>query len=322
MVEVAMIRYCTQRLVESVLVLILMSFLIYAIMALMPGDPIDIMVQSDPNLTTADAVRLKALYGLDRPLGERYANWFSSAIQGDFGYSRIHNRPALDILVPRLANTAWLMLASLVLSLILALPIGVYSALRPHSRTDYLINFMALGGISVPVFWLALMLIVVFSVWLGWFPAGGMHTVGDSSLIDSARHMVLPVITFSVASIGGLTRYVRAAMMEVMRHDYIRTARAKGLSKNTVVFKHALRNAMIPVVTVLALSFGTLFSGALITETMFSYLGMGKLIYDAIIGNDYNMALVSLLFATALVLICNLAADLAYAWRDPRISYR
>ena len=322
MVEVAMIRYCTQRLVESVLVLILMSFLIYAIMALMPGDPIDIMVQSDPNLTTADGVRLKALYGLDRPLGERYANWFSSAIRGDFGYSRIHNRPALDILVPRLANTAWLMLASLVLSLILALPIGVYSALRPHSRTDYLINFMALGGISVPVFWLALMLIVIFSVWLGWFPAGGMHTVGDSSLIDSARHMVLPVITLSVASIGGLTRYVRAAMMEVMRHDYIRTARAKGLSMNTVVFKHALRNAMIPVVTVLALSFGTLFSGALITETMFSYLGMGKLIYDSIIGNDYNMALVSLLFATALVLICNLAADLAYAWLDPRISYR
>ena len=149
-----------------------------------------------------------------------------------------------------------------------------------------------------------------------------MHTVGDSSLIDSARHMVLPVITLSVASIGGLTRYVRAAMMEVMRHDYIRTARAKGLSMNTVVFKHALRNAMIPVVTVLALSFGTLFSGALITETMFSYLGMGKLIYDSIIGNDYNMALVSLLFATALVLICNLAADLAYAWLDPRISYR
>ena len=214
------------------------------------------------------------------------------------------------------------MAASLVLSLILALPIGVYSALRPHSRTDYLINFMALGGISVPVFWLALMLIVIFSVWLGWFPAGGMHTVGDSSLIDSARHMVLPVITLSVASIGGLTRYVRAAMMEVMRHDYIRTARAKGLSMNTVVFKHALRNAMIPVVTVLALSFGTLFSGALITENMFSYLGMGKLIYDSIIGNDYNMALVSLLFATALVLICNLAADLAYAWLDPRISYR
>ena len=322
MVEAAMTRYSIQRLAESVIVLIVMSFLIYAIMALMPGDPIDIMVQSDPNLTSADAARLKALYGLDQPLSERYANWFLSAVRGDFGYSRIHNRPALEILVPRLANTTWLMAASLVLSLILALPIGVYSALHPYSRTDYLINFMALGGISVPVFWLALMLIIVFSVWLGWFPAGGMHTVGDNSLIDSARHMVLPVITLSIASIGSLTRYVRAAMMEVMRHDYIRTARAKGLSTKTIVFKHALRNAMIPVVTVLALSFGSLFSGALITETMFSYLGMGKLIYDSIIGNDYNMALVSLLFATALVLVRNLAADLAYAWLDPRISYR
>ena len=147
-------------------------------------------------------------------------------------------------------------------------------------------------------------------------------TIGDNCLIDRARHMVLPVITLSIASIGSLTRYVRAAMMEVMRHDYIRTARAKGLSTKTIVFKHALRNAMIPVVTVLALSFGSLFSGALITETMFSYLGMGKLIYDSIIGNDYNMALVSLLFATALVLVSNLAADLAYAWLDPRISYR
>ena len=317
-----MIRYCIQRLTECAIVLVVMSFLIYAVMALMPGDPIDIMVQSDPNLTPADAVRLKALYGLDRPLGERYAYWISAAVQGDFGYSRIHHKPALDILIPRLVNTTWLMLVSLFVSLGLALPVGIYSALHHHSRTDYVINFLALGGISVPVFWLALMLIVVFSVWLGWLPAGGMHTVGEESIIDSARHMVLPVITLSIASVGGLTRYVRAAMIEVMRHDYIRTARAKGLSKNAIVFKHALRNAMIPVVTVLALSFGTLFSGALITETMFSYLGMGKLIYDSIIGNDYNMALVSLLFATALILFSNLAADIAYAWLDPRISYR
>ena len=322
MIEIPMIQYCLQRLAESIVVLVVMSFLIYAVMALMPGDPIDIMVQSDPNLTSGDAARLKALYGLDRPLGERYGHWISSAAQGDFGYSRIHNRPALDILIPRLLNTTWLMLLSLFVSLALALPIGIYSALHHHSRADYVINFLALGGISIPVFWLALMLIVVFSVWLGWLPAGGMHTVGEGNVLDSARHMVLPVITLSIASIGGLTRYIRAAMIEVMRHDYIRTARAKGLSKNTIVFKHALRNAMIPVVTVLALSFGTLFSGALITETMFSYLGMGKLIYDSIIGNDYNMALVSLLFATGLILFSNLAADLVYAWLDPRISYR
>ena len=314
-------KYLIQRVTESILVLIAMSFLIYGIMALMPGDPIDVMVQSDPNLTTSDADRLKALYGLDKPLLERYKNWLSSALAGDFGYSRIHNRPTLEILVPRLINTTWLMAASLFLSLILAIPLGIYSALHPYSRSDYFINLLALGGISIPVFWLALMLIILFSVSLGWLPAGGMGSTGDGGLTDRISHMILPVVTLSIASIGSLTRYVRSAMMEVLRNEYIRTARAKGLSRYKIVYKHALRNAMIPVVTVLALSFGTLFSGALITETMFSYLGMGKLIYDSIIGNDYNLALVSLLFATGLVLTGNLLADLAYAWLDPRISY-
>ena len=314
-------KYLIQRVTESILVLIAMSFLIYGIMALMPGDPIDVMVQSDPNLTTSDAERLKALYGLDKPLLERYKNWLSSALTGDFGYSRIHNRPTLEILVPRLINTTWLMAASLFLSLILAIPSGIYSALHPYSRSDYFINLLALGGISIPVFWLALMLIILFSVSLGWLPAGGMGSTGDGGLTDRISHMILPVVTLSIASIGSLTRYVRSAMMEVLRNEYIRTARAKGLSRYKIVYKHALRNAMIPVVTVLALSFGTLFSGALITETMFSYLGMGKLIYDSIIGNDYNLALVSLLFATGLVLTGNLLADLAYAWLDPRISY-
>ena len=314
-------KYLIQRVTESILVLIAMSFLIYGIMALMPGDPIDVMVQSDPNLTTSDAERLKALYGLDKPLLERYKNWLSSALTGDFGYSRIHNRPTLEILVPRLINTTWLMTASLFLSLILAIPLGIYSALHPYSRSDYFINLLALGGISIPVFWLALMLIILFSVSLGWLPAGGMGSTGDGGLTDRISHMILPVVTLSIASIGSLTRYVRSAMMEVLRNEYIRTARAKGLSRYKIVYKHALRNAMIPVVTVLALSFGTLFSGALITETMFSYLGMGKLIYDSIIGNDYNLALVSLLFATGLVLTGNLLADLAYAWLDPRISY-
>ena len=314
-------KYLIQRVTESILVLIAMSFLIYGIMALMPGDPIDVMVQSDPNLTTSDAERLKALYGLDKPLLERYKNWLSSALTGDFGYSRIHNRPTLEILVPRLINTTWLMAASLFLSLILAIPLGIYSALHPYSRSDYFINLLALGGISIPVFWLALMLIILFSVSLGWLPAGGMGSTGDGGLTDRISHMILPVVTLSIASIGSLTRYVRSAMMEVLRNEYIRPARAKGLSRYKIVYKHALRNAMIPVVTVLALSFGTLFSGALITETMFSYLGMGKLIYDSIIGNDYNLALVSLLFATGLVLTGNLLADLAYAWLDPRISY-
>ena len=321
-----MTRYVAGRIVESLIVIAVMSFAVYGLMALMPGDPIDIMVQSDPDLTPADAARLKALYGLDKPILERYGNWLGAAAVGDFGYSRIHNRPVLEVLSPRLVNTLILMGLALVLSLAIAVPVGLYSALKPYSAADYVINFAALGGISVPVFWLALMLIILFSVELGWLPAGGMASLnsepGLAGLWDRARYLILPLITLSVASIGGLTRYVRAAMMEVMRHDYIRTARAKGAPARRVVWRHALRNAMIPVVTILALSFGTLFSGALITETMFSYLGMGKLIYDSIIGNDYNVALISLLFATAVVLLSNLAADLCYAWLDPRVSLR
>ncbi len=317
-----MTRYIVRRIIESLIVIILMSWLIYWLMALMPGDPIDIMVQSDPNLTPADAARLKALYGLDKPIWARYGNWLSAALQGDFGYSRIHNQPVMTVLGPRLSNTLLLMGLSFAVSLALALPIGIYSALRPYTLTDYAINAIALAGISVPVFWLALLMIIVFSVELGWLPAGGMGSATDAGIWDRVTYLVMPVVALSVANIGGLTRFVRAAMMEVMRQDFIRTARAKGLPRRMVVYKHALRNAMIPVATIIALSFGTLFSGALITETMFAYLGMGKLIYDSIIGNDYNVALVSLLFATTLILLSNLLADLSYAWLDPRVRYR
>ena len=298
-----------------------MSFIIYSLIGLMPGDPIDIMVQSDPDLTPADADRLKAIYGLDQPLMSRYWNWLTSAVQGEFGFSRIHNRPVLEILGPRLANTFLLMGSSLLLALMLAIPMGVYSAIRPHSRSDFAINIFALGGTSIPLFWLALILIVVFSVWLEWLPSSALYE-HDASLLSKVRHMILPVFALSLATVGPLTRHMRAAMIEVLKHDYIRTAHAKGLGERRVVINHALRNAMIPVVTVLSLSFGSLFSGALITETMFSYLGTGKLIFDSIMGNDYNMALISLLFATVLVLLGNFVADLIYAWLDPRISYK
>ncbi|MFP6728788.1 MAG: ABC transporter permease [Alphaproteobacteria bacterium] len=321
-----MARYIAGRLVETVVALLIMSFLIYGLIGLMPGDPIDIMVQADPNLTTADAARLKALYGLDKPLMERYVNWLEAALQGDFGYSRVHNAPVLEVLLPRLGNSLLLMGLSFIFALLIALPIGVYSAIRPYGARDYAINFVALAGISIPVFWFALMLIYLFAVEWSLLPASGMRSIGTADtgmegLLDRAKYLVLPVLALSAASVGGFTRFVRASTMETMRHDYIRTARAKGLSERRVVLKHGLRNAMIPVVTIIALSFGSLFSGALITETMFSYLGMGKLIYDSILGNDYNLALVGLLFATLLTLIANLAADICYAWLDPRISY-
>ncbi len=314
-----MARFIVQRLGESLIVLLIMSFVIYGLIGLMPGDPIDLMINADPRLTAEDAARLRALYGLDRPITERYWNWLSAALSGDLGYSRIHARPVLDVLLPALANTAWLMGLGFALSLAIALPAGIAAALKPQSATDNTINLLAFAGISIPPFWLAILLIILFAVVLGWLPAGGM---GDATLASTATHLILPVLTLTLVTVGGIVRFVRAAMMEALRQDYVRTARAKGLSVRRVVLGHVLRNAMIPVVTILALNFGALFSGALITETMFGWLGMGKTIYDSILGNDYNLALVGLLFATLTTLLANLLADLAYAWLDPRISYQ
>jgi peptide/nickel transport system permease protein len=315
-------RFVVMRLLQVAAVLAVMSFVIYGLIGLMPGDPIDQMLTADPHLTAADAARLKALYGLDRPLGERYLAWARGALSGDLGYSRLYAKPAVAALLPRLANTAVLMLSSFVLSLAIALPLGAAAARQPGSALDIAANLLSFAGASIPSFWFALVLILVFAVALGWLPAGGIATIGDGGVVDRARHLVLPVTTLTVASIGPFLRFARAAMIEALRQDYARTARAKGASEARVLWGHAFRNALVPVITVVALSFGSLFSGALITETMFAYPGMGKLIYDAILGNDFNLALAGLLFATVLVLLSNLAADIAYAAADPRISYR
>jgi peptide/nickel transport system permease protein len=316
-----MTRFIFLRLVQMAAVLAVMSFVIYALIGLMPGDPIDLMIASNPHLTAADAARLKALYGLDRPLVERYLAWAQAALHGDFGYSRLYMKQAVAVLLPRLGNSALLMGASFVLALSLAFPLGIAAARRPGSRLDRAINLLAFAVISVPSFWLALMLILLFAVTLGIFPAGGIATVGDGGVLDRALHLVLPVLTLALVNMGGHLRYVRAAMIETLSQDYIRTARAKGAGELRVLTRHALRNALIPVITVVALSFGSLFSGALVTETMFAYPGMGKLIYDAVLGNDYNLALAGLLLATAMTLVANLAADIAYSAADPRISY-
>jgi len=315
-------RFIAIRLAQVLAVLALMSFVIYALIGFMPGDPIDLMLTADPHLTAADVARLKALYGIDRPLGERYLAWAQAALSGDFGYSRLYSTRAVVALLPRLANTAVLMGTSFILGLAIALPLGAVAAQRPNGRLDAMINLISFAGISVPPFWLALVLILLFAVSLGWLPAGGIATIGDGGIADRARHLALPVATLTIASVGTYLRYMRAGMIEALRQDYVRTARAKGASELRILWAHALRNALIPVITVVALSFGSLFSGALITETMFAYPGMGKLIYDAILGNDFNLALAGLLFATLLVLLSNLAADIAYAAADPRITYR
>lgn len=315
-----MLRFLIHRAVQSVIVLAVMSFVVYCLIGLMPGDPIELMITSNPRLTPEDADRLRAIYGLDRPIIERYAAWAADALRGDFGYSRGFARPVLDVLGPRLANTAILMLTAFVLALGLGLALGIVAASRPGGVVDGMVNAFAFLAVSTPTFWLALILILVFAVTLGWLPAAGVPTAANVSLLETIRHLILPVATLAVVEAGGYARFTRAAMQEAMRQDWVRTARAKGASEARVLVGHALRNALIPVTTIAALGFGTLFSGALITETMFAYPGMGKLILDAIMGNDYNLALIGLLFATLMTLVGNLAADLAYAALDPRIT--
>jgi len=316
-----LIGFLTRRLLGMAIVLTVMSFIVFMLIGLMPGDPIDIMIASNPDLTPADGERLKRLHGLDLPLWERYTNWLGGVLHGDLGFSRTYNRPVLDILLPRLGNTVILLGLSSLVAFAIAIPLGVIAATRPQSPLDGAINLFCFAGISVPPFWLALVFIMFFAVTLGWLPAGGMGSP-ETGLLGRLEFLILPVATLTIASLAGYTRFARAAMIEVLRQDYIRTARAKGLGSGRTVFGHGLRNAMLPLTTIIALDFGALFSGALITETMFGYLGMGKLIYDSILGNDFNLALVGLLLATLVVLIGNFLADIAYAVLDPRISFR
>jgi peptide/nickel transport system permease protein len=304
-----------------------MSFVTYTLMGLMPGDPLDIACAANPHCTPENLAQMKHNLGLDRPVHERFVKWALAFVQGDMGYSRIYRQPVSEILVPRLYNTMILWGVALVVSFVIAIPLGIFTSLKAGTRTDYTINFLAFMGISMPSFWLGLVLIIIFGVKLGLLPAGGVETIGAAKegfalLLDRAKYLILPVASLSAQTIAQWVRYTRSSMMETMRMDFIRTARAKGLRWPQVVLAHGLRNALIPVVTVIAVSFSFMFSGALITETVFSYQGAGKLIYDSIIGNDFNVAMCTFVISCVAVLVMNLVADLCYAYLDPRISYK
>ena len=315
-----MARFILIRLVQAALVLAAVSFVVYMLIGLMPGDPVDLAIMSNPHLTSADAARLKALYGLDQPLLQRYGTWAGHALHGDFGYSRLTHHPVLAELGPRILNTLALITCVIPLCLITGLALGLAAARRPGSWGDRAINFAAFAGVSMPPFWLALILILVFSVRLGWLPAGGMGPpVEHPDIASRLPYLVMPVVTLYALNMGVYIRHIRAAMIDSLEQDYIRTARAKGVSERAILWRHALRNALTPLITVTALDLGALFSGALVTETVFGWLGIGKLIYDSVMGNDFNLALVGLLFATAMIVLANLAADIAYALADPRV---
>lgn len=316
-----MLDHLLRRAGEAVLAWLIVSVLVFTLVGLMPGDPLDLLLSADPDITTEDVERLRTVYGLDTPLWERYLAWLAGALGGDLGFSRLYAQPVTSILAAPLLNTLILMGASLVVGLAIAVPLAVAAARHPGSPLDVGLNLVAFAGFSLPSFWLALLVILLFAVELGWLPAGGVHAVGDPSLGSRLLHLVLPLLTLSLLTVGTYLRFARGALLEVIGEDFMRTARAKGLSRLGALVRHALPNALLPLVTIVALNLGTLLSGALVVEVVFAYRGMGKLTYDAILANDFNLAMAALLLATALTLACNILADVAYGWLDPRIRY-
>jgi peptide/nickel transport system permease protein len=325
------LAYLLRRLLGSIPLLLGILTLIFFIIHLAPGDPTARFL--NPNVPPEVVEQMRRNLGLDQPLHIQYLKWMRSFLSGDFGFSFGQMRPISQILPEVLWNTAQLMLISLVVIFGAGMLIGIVQAVRQYSASDNVLTFLALFFYSMPSFWFALMLILGFSLkasqwgfpdWLR-LPASGMTDVGyeflpfGAKMLDRFRHMLLPAIALGIGNAAGVARYMRGSMLEVINQDYIRTARAKGLSERSVIFKHALRNALIPIVTLLGLYLPVLLSGSVLVETIFAWPGMGRIIVEAIFQRDYPLVMATSFIAAALVVIGNLMADVLYAVVDPRI---
>jgi peptide/nickel transport system permease protein len=334
-----MFTYILRRLSQMLPLLFFASVAIFTLVSLQPGDPLDALRMADPMMTPAQYEELRRAHGLDQPIYVRYFKWLGRSLSGDLGRSRTYGVPAAQfIFEQRLPRTLVLTITSLTIALLIAVPVGVYSAVRQYSAGDYAITFLSFVGLSTPNFFLGIILMYLFVIFLpetfglSSLPAGGIPNLmfddvrsGFVSFGEFARawatHLILPVFTLASGSLAAWTRFMRASMLEVLSQDFVRTARSKGLSERKVLYKHALRNGLIPIVTLVGLSMPSLFNGALITETIFSYPGMGRAIFDALVNKDYNVAMAALVFIAILVVIFNLVADVMYAVVDPRIRY-
>jgi peptide/nickel transport system permease protein len=313
--------FILRRLLSVLPVLLIITFATFALMQLLPGGPLA-AYENNPEISQKDIERLRHEMGLDRPIHAQYFAWLKNFVQGDWGYSFTTKRPVLIEIWDRLPNTLYLTGISLMVALIIAIPAGIISATRQYSVFDHITTTLAYIGRSMPVFYSGLLLIIIFSIWLRWLPSGGMHTLGkEFSLIDSLRHLFLPVLSLSTLIAAKYVRFLRTSMLEVIHLDYIRTAAAKGLSERVVIYKHAFRNAAIPLVTVVAIDLPVLFAGALFTETIYSWPGMGRLFVDAATRFDYSVVMGIVAAIAFLVVVSNLLADVVYAILDPRITY-
>jgi len=320
-----MIRYIVRRVLVSIPLIWALATLTFFIIRLAPGDPLAMYYSPEIDPAVMETIRVRL--GLDQPLHVQYVKWIVSLAQGELGVSFSHHRPVADILVEAIPNTLVLTVWALVLDLVVGVLIGVISAIRQYSWTDNLITVGALFVYSMPSFWLGLMLIILFSLKLGWLPASQMESVDAEYMTaagrfwDRALHLVMPVFVLGIASAASVARYMRGSLLEVIRQDYIRTARAKGLPESMVVFKHALLNALIPIITLLGLYLPFLMSGSVITETIFAWPGMGRVTVGAIFARDYPIVMAMNLVAGVMVVAGNLLADVLYGVVDPRIRY-
>ena len=306
-------------------VLWLITIISFGIMHLAPGKPTDAGMSMNPKVSLQARRRLEQLYGLDQPLPRQYVRWLGRIARRDFGRSFVDDRSVADKILERLPITLFINLCSLLLVLLVAIPIGVAAAVRPHGGFDRFSTIVVFLGYSIPSFWLALLGLSWFGVTLHWLPISGIHSLDYESFgllrrwVDVGWHLVLPIGIAAFGGLAGVSRYMRSSMVEVLRADYIRMARAKGLSERRVIFHHGLRNGLLPIITILGLSVPDLIGGAVISETIFSIPGMGRLFYDAVMARDYPVIMALVTIGGVLTMLGNFLADVAYAYADPRI---
>src|SRR2546428_9392172 len=313
--------YIARRLIQALPLLLGISVVSFAILKAVPGGPLA-AYESNPNVTDEDLRRLEHTFGLDQPLPVQYLGWLGKFLVGDWGYSFVSHQPVLGLIGERLPNTVYLMGTVFLTVLVLAIPIGVLTAVKQYSWFDNVVTGSTFAFLSTPTFWLGLLLIILFGLQLRLLPLGGISTPGAPfDIVDRLRHLILPVATIALVQLGSHVRYLRASMLETINQDYMRTARAKGLAERVLVLRHALKNAAIPLVTVVALDIPELFAGALVTEQIFGWPGMGRLFWDAATRLDYPILMGILAVSSTLIVLANLLADVVYGYLDPRIRY-
>lgn len=318
-----MLKYIAKRILQAIPMLIAVSIIIYALLQAMPGDPLDMYLEN-PSASPEAIEAIKESYGLNEPVYIQYLNWLKGIVTGDWGRSFNSRRPVLELLAERLGPTLQLTGTAFVIALLIAIPMGVTGAVRKGKVFDNVTTTCTFLGISMPAFWFGMMLQLIFSVGLKWLPTAGRTSLsgpGAGGFWDVVRHLILPAIVLSLIYIASWTRYTRSNFLEVLNQDYIRTARAKGLREKVVLNVHALRNALIPLVTVVLLDIPALFSGAVVTETVFAWPGMGSFMNDALNKQDFPVLMGILMINAILVILGNLIADILYAVLDPRVKY-